>query len=158
MIVNTSKSNVIIFTYIPFLIKTTKENIELRSYLSKCIHKCCEKIRILNSVKYLGLYIDSDLKWHKHTDEQSKKIRKIHYTVYHMRQLITAKLLRIVYLSWLRSTLKYGIVFWEGTNIIITEPIKTLQKPASKTKCKEIKKRCSVHILLLTEQCNLLIT
>lgn len=136
LIVNTGKSNAVIFSYKPHLIQNIKNEMVIKCHLHHCNYECCcEPIKIVETVKYLGLHIDSDLRWRTHINSLSRKLRKINYNLFHMKQFLKPMLLRTLYISWFESTLKYGIIHWGGTFITILKPIVTVQKLALRTIC-----------------------
>lgn len=65
-----------------------------------------------NVVKYLGVFIDHYLKWTFHIDYLAKRIRKLIYRFYQLRNVLAQKLLLIVYSSLAESILSYGISVW----------------------------------------------
>lgn len=136
LLINTKKSKAVIFSYKPQTVLDAKSKIELKCHAHSCIYNCnCNQIEIVRSVKYLGLYIDEELCWRTHVDFLRKKLRKISYNLYHMRDHLSPLDLRTVYISWFESTLRYGIIIWGGTYATILKPIVVAQKLAIRTVC-----------------------
>lgn len=73
-----------------------------------------EVIRETNEIKYLGIIIDNNLKWVNHVNYLTKKIRKLIYKFYQLRDILSRKLLIMVYKSLVESLLTYGILVWGG--------------------------------------------
>ncbi|KAJ8980641.1 hypothetical protein NQ317_017937 [Molorchus minor] len=67
-----------------------------------------------NEIKYLGIMIDSKLKWHVHVNYTAKKIRKIIYRFKCLREILNYNQLKILYFSLIESHLSYGILGWGG--------------------------------------------
>lgn len=136
LLINTKKSNAVIFSYKPATVQKVKENLLFKCHSHSCLYDCnCDSIKIVNTVKYLGLYVDSDLCWRSHVDYLQKKLRRINYNLYHMRGYLTETDLRTLYISWFESTMRYGIIHWGGTYSQIIKPIVNMQKLALRTAC-----------------------
>lgn len=148
LLINTKKSNAIIFSYKPSTVEQYKGSIQLNCHSHMCLYGCnCQKITFVKTVKYLGLLIDSDLRWHSHADNLTKKLRKINYNLYHMRGFLSSLDLRTLYISWFESVLRYGIIHWGGTFDDILKPVATIQKLALRTVCNVGKYTPSLQLL-----------
>jgi hypothetical protein len=64
------------------------------------------------SVKFLGLNVDSQLKWKKHCMAVSKKLCSAVYAVKNLRSTGSITSLRSFYFACVDARLRYGIVFW----------------------------------------------
>lgn len=136
LIINTNKSNAILFSYKPKVTEHIKNDLVLRCHLHRCLYECCcDPIKLVDSVKYLGLHIDSDLRWHTQVDHLAKRLRRINYNFFHMRQYFKPQDLRTLYLAWFESTMQYGVIHWGGTFPYILKPIETIQKLTLRTIC-----------------------
>lgn len=136
LIVNTKKSNAVVFSYKTSTIENVKNDLVIKCHLHSCLYSCnCNKLNVVNCVKYLGLKIDSDLRWRSHVDYLVSKLRKINYSLYHMRGFMTSLDLRTLYISWFESTLRYGIIHWGGTFKEILKPVVIIQKFAIRNIC-----------------------
>ena len=82
-----------------------------------------------DSVKYLGVLIDSNLSWKSHIHELSKKIAKTVGILSKLRYYASTDILISVYYALIRSFLIYGIEVRSQTYPHL-KPISTLQKKA----------------------------
>lgn len=73
-----------------------------------------KKIMKATHLKYLGVIIDSHLKWDKHAEYLTSKIRKVIPKFYSLRDILKTKTMRIVYNSLVESILRYAIICWGG--------------------------------------------
>lgn len=137
LIINREKTKGILFSYRPHTTDRYKEDLLLlKCHSYKCKHGCvCNYIEITDNVKYLGLYIDSGLRWRTHVENLWKKLLKINYNIYFIRQFIDYKDLLTLYHSWFQSAMSYGIIHWGGTYSNILEPISIAQRMALRTIC-----------------------
>lgn len=136
LIVNTQKSNALLFSYKPKTLEQIKADFVIKCHIHQCVYDCiCEPINISDTVKYLGLHIDSDLRWRTHVINLTKKLRQINYNLYHMRDFFRPQDLRTLYICWFESTMKYGIIHYGGTFPDILRPIKNIQRLALRTVC-----------------------
>ena len=69
-------------------------------------------INIDNSIKFLGLYIDSNLGWQSHINHVAAKISKNIFVVRMLKQKLCKKSLLAVYYGCIYSYLNYGILLW----------------------------------------------
>jgi len=67
----------------------------------------------VDSVKYLGILIDSKLKWTSHLENLGKKVASV---LFKLQPFADVHLLRIVYFSLVYSRRIYGILNWATAN------------------------------------------
>lgn len=72
------------------------------------------EINEVQSVRYLGVYIDQFIKWHFHTDFLAGKIRRMIHKFYILRSFLSKKVLVVVYKAFVESLLRYGVLIWGG--------------------------------------------
>ena len=82
------------------------------------------------SVKFLGVWIDTSLKWESHIDYIKKKISSGLYALRSLRNLIPKSILRTLYFSLIESHLQYGLTVWGGTYNYLLNQLKIQQKRA----------------------------
>lgn len=75
---------------------------------------CSTTITKVSSIKYLGLFIDADMKWKTHASNLISKIRRTIYIFHSLQCIAGQKLLREVYYALVQSVLSYGILAWGG--------------------------------------------
>lgn len=70
------------------------------------------QIKSSASVKYLGIIVDSQLKWSLHINNVVKKLRPLLFKFRVLRQYLDVAQLRILYFALVRSHLSYGVIAW----------------------------------------------
>lgn len=123
--------------FIPFSINKLKTDPEIEITIHnycKCngtnCKQTCSTLSSTNRIKYLGIFIDQNLKWTTHIDELVKRIRKCIYIYIfiRLRNILNIKQLKNVYYSIVQSMLQYGIVGWGGSYNNIINSVKIVQK------------------------------
>ena len=89
---------------------------------------CVQSIAAKDSVKYLGLFIDKNLKYEAHILYIVNKIRKTIYKFYQLREFLSVKLLNMTYSALVESILSYGLVVWGGMMSSTLNPLNIVQK------------------------------
>lgn len=82
----------------------------------------------VTQVKYLGIIIDSKLKWDIHINYVSNKIRKLIYRFKCLKDFLDFKQIKILYHSLVESHLVYGIMGWGGVLDSHLRELDSLQK------------------------------
>ena len=126
---NVDKSNFVCFS-------VTGKNEAIVSNITVHKHSCQEqaqcscnlKIKKVNEIKYLGIIIDSHLKWHKHVEYISNKIRKLIYKFYQLRQFMSLKSLKDIYTALVESILSYCVTAWGAACKAVLGPLIVTQK------------------------------
>jgi len=75
-----------------------------------------ENIERVESCKYLGIIIDSDISWKEHIDFVYKKIIKFTSIFYKIRTNLNAHVLKMLYFAFVYPHLLYGIEIYGNTN------------------------------------------
>ena len=110
----------------------------IKIHTSQClkaeqIHcKCKETIEKQEFIKYLGIHIDSNLKWNKQTEILTKRLRKTLHKFKILRQILNRKTLMTFYYALFQSVLTYGIIGWGGLYENVSNPLTSVQKYAIK--------------------------
>lgn len=73
---------------------------------------CTNKINSSKTANYLGIIIDSNLKWTYHIEKLCSKIRSLLYKFRQLKEILTPKNKRIIYQALVESILQYGIISW----------------------------------------------
>lgn len=69
-------------------------------------------IRVVDSVKFLGMHVDSTLSWETHISVIQSKMNSACALIRRLRECIAVGYLRTFYFSYIQSRIKYGIIFW----------------------------------------------
>lgn len=126
---NLSKTN-----YLP--ISCNKRNLPHYNYIlihdSNCDNNntctCNSKVMSQNNVKYLGIYIDSHLRWETQTSNLIKKLRSIIYYLKRVNAILNITQLKTLYHALVESHLSYGIIAWGGLSKTLHNKIDIIQK------------------------------
>ena len=88
------------------------------------------------SIKYLGVQMDSDLKWHTQVNDVAVKLRKANGVLSKLRHYVPESILTSVYYAIFFSQLMYCCQIWgqsvENVSVTLLKRIKTLQNSALK--------------------------
>ena len=88
------------------------------------------------SHKFLGVTIDSGLKFNAHIDEISTKISKAIGILFRLSNYLTSTTLRNLYFAFIHSYLEYCNIVWGRTFDCYLLPLFRLQKRSIRTMCK----------------------
>ena len=106
--------------FLPFYLKHPSSfpsfDILAHSCDKRGINNCnCPKIEKTDCIKYLGVFIDSNLNFSEHIKITTQKIRKLTYVFKQLRHVADKKLIKTVYLALCQSVLSYCILSWGGS-------------------------------------------
>lgn len=87
-----------------------------------------EIIKRVNNCKYLGIYIDSCLKWDIHIREIVKKVKYFQFLVYKLSLFMERKVLKMLYHSLFESVINHGIIAWGSAYKNSIKPLFTMQE------------------------------
>ena len=85
-------------------------------------------LNVSDHAKFLGLYIDKNLNYNSHIDFLVKKLSKLSYMLYKLRDIVPSEIVTQTYYAHIHSNIRYGILFWGNS--------------ASVDKVLKIQKRC----------------
>lgn len=80
------------------------------------------------NIKYLGVFIDSHLRWDVHINYIIKKLQTIIYKFKYLKNILDFDQLKMLYHSLVESHLRYCILGWGGVAKTHLTPLETLQK------------------------------
>lgn len=66
----------------------------------------------MESVKLLGIHIDSKLNWSIHIDSVCKKISRVSYLLWKLKDFVSKDYLRLAYYGLFQSHILYGLLAW----------------------------------------------
>ncbi|KAL1446339.1 hypothetical protein WDU94_005523 [Cyamophila willieti] len=93
-----------------------------------CAESCdCESIEIVTHWKYLGIEIDSHLRWDKHINSLIKRVRRYIYPFLSLRQFLNIPLLKQMYFALVQSVLEYGLCVYGRADPTVKQKLKSVQ-------------------------------
>ena len=92
------------------------------------IKLCGKRLYLTESVKYLGVKIDTNLNW-EHVNDLSIKLNRANALLFKMRKYVSLKILRSIYFAIFDSYLSYCCLVWAQNSSTI-QRIVILQKKA----------------------------
>ena len=90
---------------------------------------CGKRLPPTESVKYLGVKIDTNLSWQYHINDLSIRLNRGNSLLFKMRKYISLKILRSIYFAIFDSYLSYCCLVW-AKNCSTIQRIIILQKKA----------------------------
>jgi hypothetical protein len=78
------------------------------------LHIMCKNKEIANTcnTKFLGLTLDNTFSWKNHIDTFVPKLSSACFAVRAVTPFLSQEFLKMVYFSYFRSIMSYGLVFW----------------------------------------------
>jgi hypothetical protein len=76
------------------------------------------RLGAVDSVNFLGLYLDCQLNWQQHTEKLLKKLNMACFMLRKLQSLVNEQALWMVYFSYCLSLIGYGIIFWGSSPLI----------------------------------------
>jgi len=70
----------------------------------------------INSTKFLGLIINNTLSWKDHIAALTSELNKACYAIRSIKSFLSVYVLRMIYFSYVRSVMLYGIIFWGNSH------------------------------------------
>lgn len=108
------------------------------------VHRCrgeasckCQMITKQSSLKYLGIIVDSFLRWDDNICKLCQRLRKTIYIFKRLREVVSVGVMKMVYYSLVQSLISYGIVAWGGSCGCYLDPLIRVQKLILKVICKK---------------------
>jgi hypothetical protein len=114
-------------------------DITLCSHDHECIRQhnlamCqCDKIRPLNSIKHLGLYLDYNMRYDTHISYLNRILKIALFKFYKISHILPVYINRIIYFSLIDSILRYGIIAYSTAPEYILKPIINTQNRILRT-------------------------
>jgi hypothetical protein len=93
-----------------------------------CPLKGMDAINYTDNSKFLGIWLDKNLRWSIHTQKLANKSCKICFGIRVIRRVTGLETVRTLYYAYFQSLLSYGLIFWG--NSINAKLIFRLQKRA----------------------------
>src|SRR6266851_2505507 len=118
LIINLKKSNYIIFHGVKKIIPTNIKTINLG----------CSILDRVFVTKYLGIYIQDNLRWSMHIKKLSSKIAPHVGMISKIRHYFSQNVVLMYYYAFIHSHMSYAISIWGNTYQTTLNPILVLQK------------------------------
>lgn len=126
LVPNADKTKMIKFRYSNDVQKL--DSIKLHQCSDQSKDCLCPIIEQTQSIRYLGLCVDSELKWQKHAQQLQGRLRKLNYLIFHAKKFFrTTHLLRI-YSAIYEPVVRYGIIHWGGMSKFSFKTLEVLQR------------------------------
>ena len=87
-------------------------------------------IHFSSTTKFLGIHLDSNLKWTTHISELTKRLNSSIYALRCLSKIASEETLKVAYHGVFESKLRYGIEFWGFCSLTDFERLFVLQKRA----------------------------
>ena len=91
------------------------------------IKLCGKRLHPTESVKYLGVKIDTNLSWQYHINDLSIKLNRANAVLFETRKYVSLKILRPIYFAIFDSYISYCCLVW-AQNYSTIQQIIILQK------------------------------
>ena len=75
-----------------------------------------QTLSVTDTIKFLGLHLDSHLSWKSHTNVLVRKLSSVCYVLRKLSNILNIVTLRIVYFAYFQSLVNYGIIFWGSSS------------------------------------------
>jgi hypothetical protein len=95
--------------FLQFLTKTDHE-------INKQVLFGNSKIATTQSLKFLGLTVDTSLFWKYHIGELTPRLNETCYAIVSIKLFMSLDVLRSTYFSYVHSIISYGIIFWVNSS------------------------------------------
>ena len=92
-----------------------------------------KKLKLKESVKVLGVYLDNDLNWNRQVKEVNKKARNSIRNLHRINQLIPMKPRMVLYNSLVASHFNYADTVWAGCQAKEKNTLQRTQNFAAKS-------------------------
>jgi len=114
------------------------------------------KIATTQSLKFLGLTIDTSLIWKYHIGEIISRLDKASYAIRRIKPFMSLDVLRSTYFSYVHSIISYGIILWGNSSNseeifkIQKRIIRIIMNSSKNASCRQLFKK--LHILPIQSQ------
>jgi hypothetical protein len=94
------------------------------------------KVQQTDTVKFLGVHIQSDLSWEKHCNEKANKMSESLAVLSKLKNVLPKKVMITIYHSLIETHLNYGILAWGNATKKSLKRLSVIQKRAIRMICK----------------------
>lgn len=92
-----------------------------------------KKLKLMKHCKYLGIYVDKDLKFKEHIQKIEKKLAKFSGLIFKVRDYFSKKQLLLFYNAYAKSVIDYGILVYGKALKTDIDKINKMQKRIIRT-------------------------
>ena len=92
-----------------------------------------EKLKFEEEASFLGITIDSTLKWEKHCTNVANKISRNNSVINRVKNVLPPSSLKLLYNSFIQPHIQYGLSAWGGCSGLNKKRIIAIQKRAVRT-------------------------
>jgi hypothetical protein len=75
-----------------------------------------QTLSVTDTIKFLGLHLDSHLSWKCHTNVLVRKLSSVCFVMRKLSNILKLVTLRIVYFAYFQSLVNYDIIFWGSSS------------------------------------------
>ena len=102
-----------------------------------------KNLTLVTSTTFLGIFLDSQMKWESHIKYMAQKIASGLYAMNSLKNIMASHILRKLYFAMIHPHLTYGIMLWGNTYKKYMHKIEVLQKKALRIICHAKYNACS---------------
>lgn len=106
-----------------------------------------EKVRVVSDFKYLGIILDSQLSFKKHTKKVANVVKFNLANFKHIRSYLSMKAAKLFLHAMIFSHFSYCLTSWSQANKTILQPLESLYKQALKTLDRKCNSYHHCHII-----------
>lgn len=105
-------------------------SLEIKIHMNNCSnsHTNCFQIEKKDTSKYLGIFIQENLKWDRQVDKILNQLRLLTYCFRRLKSVFSEKQLLTFYNSLVKSILTYCITSWGNLNNKLYQKVEVLHK------------------------------
>ena len=92
-------------------------------------------IQKVNSAKFLGIFIDDELKWSVHINHVLKRVSSGSYALHSVKRFLSRDNMKTLYYSLIHSHLSYGTLFWGSAFQYRLHQLEVIQKKSVRNIC-----------------------
>ena len=135
--------------FLQFLLKTDNE-INMQVVFGN------REIATVQSLKFLGLTIETTLTWKHNVSELTSRLNKVYYAIRSIKLYMSLDVLRSTYFLYAHSVISYGIIFWGNSSYsddifkVQKRIIRIIMNSSRNASCRQLFK--DLRILLVQSQ------
>ena len=92
-------------------------------------------IQKVNSAKFLGIFIDDELKWSVHINHVLKRVSSGSYALHSVKRFLSRDNMKTLYYSLIHSHLSYGTLLWGSAFQYRIHQLEVIQKKSVRNIC-----------------------